>query len=98
MYRTERKKVCKFCQATARQGQAEKLSRARREYLATTYQPFFSTLYFLRSLDVVILGTTVHWQMNDIEPRPIQQIIPTGEEIWAFHVSVARDIIAETTP
>jgi len=29
---------------------------------------------------------------------PADQIIPTGEEIWAFHVSVARDIIAETTP
>ena len=35
---------------------------------------------------------------NVIEPRTYQQIIPTGEEIWAFHVSVARDIIAETTP
>jgi len=26
---------------------------------------------------------------------PADQIIPTGEEIWAFHVSVARDIIDE---
>ncbi len=25
--------------------QAEKLSRARKKYLATTYQPFFSALY-----------------------------------------------------
>ena len=34
----------------------------------------------------------------EIGTTPTQQIIPTGEEIWAFHVSVARDIIAETTP
>jgi len=29
---------------------------------------------------------------------PPDQIIPTGEEIWAFHVSVARDLIAEFVP
>ncbi len=29
---------------------------------------------------------------------PPEQIIPTGEEIWAFHASVARDMIAEYVP
>ena len=27
---------------------------------------------------------------------PADQIIPTGEEIWAFHVSAANDIIEES--
>ena len=26
---------------------------------------------------------------------PANQIIPTGEEVWAFHVSVARQVISE---
>jgi len=29
---------------------------------------------------------------------PPDQIIPTGEEVWAFHQSVARDIISEFVP
>lgn len=29
---------------------------------------------------------------------PPDQIIPTGEEVWAFHMSVARDMIQEFTP
>ena len=26
---------------------------------------------------------------------PIEQILPCSEEVWAFHVSAARDIITE---
>ena len=29
---------------------------------------------------------------------PEDQIIPTGEEVWAFHMTVARDIIKEFVP
>ena len=38
-------KACRFCSATARQGQAEQLSKSRKKFLATTYQPFFTSLY-----------------------------------------------------
>ena len=29
---------------------------------------------------------------------PPNQIIPTGEEVWAFHMTVARQIIQEFVP
>ena len=29
---------------------------------------------------------------------PPQQIIPTGEEVWAFHLTVARELIKEFVP
>ena len=29
---------------------------------------------------------------------PEDQIIPTGEEVWAFHMTVAREIIKEFVP
>ena len=29
---------------------------------------------------------------------PPDQIIPTGEEVWAFHLTVARQIIQEFVP
>ena len=29
---------------------------------------------------------------------PPDQIIPTGEEVWAFHLTVAREIIQEFVP
>ena len=29
---------------------------------------------------------------------PPEQIIPTGEEVWAFHLTVAREIIKEFVP
>ena len=41
----KRIKVCIFCLAIVRQGQAEKLSKAEKKYLATTYKPFFSSLW-----------------------------------------------------
>ena len=34
-----------FCQATARQGQAEQLSKSRKKFLATEYKPLFRALY-----------------------------------------------------
>ena len=29
---------------------------------------------------------------------PPEQIIPTGEEVWAFHLTVARELIKEFVP
>jgi len=29
---------------------------------------------------------------------PPEQIIPTGEEVWAFHMTAAREIISEFVP
>ena len=29
---------------------------------------------------------------------PPEQIIPTGEEVWAFHMTVARELIKELGP
>ena len=29
---------------------------------------------------------------------PPEQIIPTGEETWAFHMAVARQIVQEFVP
>ena len=29
---------------------------------------------------------------------PPEQIIPTGEETWAFHMAIARQIILEFVP
>ena len=38
-------KVCKFCQATARQGLAEQLSESMKKFLATKYKPFSQSRY-----------------------------------------------------
>merc|ERR1739846_163814 len=38
-------KVCIFCEAGPRQGQAEQLSKSRKKFLATTYKPFSRSLY-----------------------------------------------------
>ena len=59
--------------------QAEKLSRAKRKYLATTYKDFFSALY-----DKLIKGT-LHIKIRLSPGDPIAGIIKT---IW----EVVKDI------
>ena len=49
------RKACRFCSATARQGQTEQLRRSRKKFLATTYKPFFPSLYCFANSQCTVL-------------------------------------------